>query len=176
MTTYVAFLRAINLGAKRKFPKDAIVAATEGAGFTGVATHINTGNVRFETALRSRAKIEEALEQAYVGDRGFDVATIVFTTAEVSAICAEADRIASDHTGNHYVSLLKVEPEPAAIAEIEGRSVEGARAVVSGRAVHLLLGESYRESLLSNVQVEKVLGVATNRRLTVIRALVEKWC
>ena len=30
--TYVAFLRAINLGAKRKFPKDAIVAAVEAAG------------------------------------------------------------------------------------------------------------------------------------------------
>ena len=28
MATYVAFLRAINLGATRKFPKDDIVAAT----------------------------------------------------------------------------------------------------------------------------------------------------
>ena len=33
MATYVAFLRAINLGAKRKFPKDDIVAATQAAGF-----------------------------------------------------------------------------------------------------------------------------------------------
>ena len=35
MTTYVGFLRAINLGATRKFPKEAIVAATEGAGWNG---------------------------------------------------------------------------------------------------------------------------------------------
>ncbi len=176
MTTYVAFLRAINLGANRKFPKDAIVAATEAAGFAGVATHINTGNVRLETSMRSRGKIESTLEKAYLDDRGFEVPTMVFRCAEISAICAEAERIASDHTGNHYVSLLKDEPRSAAAAEIESRSVEGARVVVSGRAVHLLLGESYRESLLSNVQVEKVLGVATNRRLTVIRALAEKWC
>ncbi|MGA8847284.1 MAG: DUF1697 domain-containing protein [Nocardioides sp.] len=176
MTTYVAFLRAINLGGNRTFPKDSIVAATEGVGFTGVATHINTGNVRFETSLRSRSKIESTLEQAYLDDRGFDVPTIVFTSAEIAEICAEAERLASDHSGNHYVSLLKDEPGSAATAEIEGRSVEGARVVVSGRSVHLLLGESYRESLLSNVHVEKVLGVATNRRLTVIRALAEKWC
>src|SRR4051794_20858140 len=45
MPTYVAFLRAINLGATRKFPKDAIRAATEAAGGSGVETYINTGNV-----------------------------------------------------------------------------------------------------------------------------------
>ena len=33
MATYLGFLRAINLGPTRKFPKDAIVAATEAAGF-----------------------------------------------------------------------------------------------------------------------------------------------
>ena len=47
--TYAAFLRAINLGATRKFPKDAIKAAVEGAGMTDVETYINTGNVRFTT-------------------------------------------------------------------------------------------------------------------------------
>ena len=43
--TYIAFLRAINLGAKRVFPKEAIVAAVQRIGFTEVRTHINTGNV-----------------------------------------------------------------------------------------------------------------------------------
>ena len=89
MPTYVAFLRAINLGATRKFPKEAIVAATEAAGFAGVATHINTGNVRLETTMRSRARIEDALERAYLDDRGFEVPTIVFSTAELREIGEE---------------------------------------------------------------------------------------
>ena len=42
--TYIAFLRAINLGARRRFPKDAIKAATEAAGGTDVETYINTGS------------------------------------------------------------------------------------------------------------------------------------
>ena len=86
MTTYVAFLRAINLGATRKFPKDAIVAATEAAGFDDVATRINTGNVRLGTAMRSRARIESALEQAYLADRGFEVPTIVYSQAELREV------------------------------------------------------------------------------------------
>ena len=70
MATYIGFLRAINLGATRKFPKASIIKAVEDAGFTEVATHINTGNVRFDTTLRSRAKIEAALEKAFEAEAG----------------------------------------------------------------------------------------------------------
>ena len=174
MATYVAFLRAINLGATRKFPKDAIVAAVEGAGFTDVATHINTGNVRFDSTLRSRAKIEATLEAAFLADRGFEVPTIVFTQRELRAIAEEAESFG--HGGRHYVSLLKSPPSASAIAAIEARSSAEEVARVGGRAVHLLLGESYHEAKLTNAVVEKELGVATNRNLTVIRTLAEKWC
>ncbi len=85
MPTYAAFLRAINLGAVRKFPKDAIKAAVESAGMTDVETYINTGNVRFTTSMRSRAKIETALEKAFRADRDFEVPTFVFTPAELVA-------------------------------------------------------------------------------------------
>ena len=71
MPTYIAFLRAINLGANRKFPKDAIRAATEAAGGTEVETYINTGNVRFTTSLRSRAKVEQTLERSFAKHAGF---------------------------------------------------------------------------------------------------------
>ena len=174
MASYVAFLRASNLGARRKFPKDDIRAAVESAGCTDVETYINTGNVRFSTPLRSRAKIEAALEEAFLADRGFEVPTIVFTPAELSEIAAHAATFG--HGGRHYVSLLKEEPSEAAIAEIEARTTAGELAKVSGRAVHLLLGENYHEAKLTNAVVERLLGVATNRNLTVIEALARKWC
>ena len=176
MATNLAFLRAINLGATRKFPKDAIVAATEAAGFTGVATHINTGNVRLDTTMRSRARIEAALESSYLQDRGFEVPTIVLTPAELRAIVEEAGRLAPDHAGRHYVSVLKQEPEAAVADVLEARSTPQERVHVAGRAVHLVLGESYHEATLGNAVVERHLGVATNRNLTVLRALVQKWC
>ncbi|HYF72184.1 MAG TPA: DUF1697 domain-containing protein [Nocardioides sp.] len=174
MASYIAFLRAINLGAKRKFPKEDIRAAVEAAGFTGVETYINTGNVRFDTRLRSRARIEAALEEAFLADRGFEVPAIVFTPAELSEIAARAATFG--HAGRHYVSLLKEEPSEAAIAEIEARTTADEVARVSGRAVHLLLGENYHEARLTNAVVERLLGVATNRNLTVIEALARKWC
>ncbi|MGZ8745323.1 MAG: DUF1697 domain-containing protein [Nocardioides sp.] len=172
MPTYVAFLRAINLGPTRKFPKADIVSATETAGGTRVATHINTGNVLLTMPLRSRARVEAALEAAYEADRGFAVPTIVFTPAELRRIASEAAEL--DHAGRHYVSLLKEVPTAAATRTIEGAGGDGARAVVRDRAVHLLVDGDYHSASLTNAEVEKALGVATNRNLTVIRALVEK--
>jgi uncharacterized protein (DUF1697 family) len=175
MSTYVAFLRAINLGATRKFPKEAIVAATEAAGFTGVATHINTGNVRLETRMRSRARIEAALEAAYEADRGFEVPTMVFAAAELRAVVADADRLGAEHDGRHYVWLLKQAPSAAVRAELEELADEHGRVGLSERAVHLLVDGGYLDSALLK-PIEKRIGVATNRNVTVLRALVSKWC
>jgi uncharacterized protein (DUF1697 family) len=174
MPTYIAFLRAINVG-KRQFLKAAIVRACEAAGCTDVETYINTGNVRVTTPLRSRAKVEAALEKAFRDEAGFEVPTIVLTPKELSAVAAYAEQAGRGHSGRHYVSLLKDTPTTAALAKLDGAGGDGERAVVDGRGVHLLLGESYHEATLDNALVEKHLGVATNRNVKVIRTLGEKW-
>jgi len=176
VATYVGFLRAINLGANRRFAKGDIVAATEAAGFSDVATHINTGNVRFATPMRSRAKIESALEAAYQERAGFAVPTIVFTPAEIRGIVEGAEEVAAGHGGHHFVSVLKQEPSAALVEQIEALGDEQEFARVRGRAVHLLLTDPYHQAKLTNAAVETALGVATNRNLRVIRALAEKWC
>ena len=174
MPTYIAFLRAINIG-KRKFGKDAIVAACEAAGCTDVETYINTGNVRLTTPLRSRSKVEATLEKSFEESAGFDVATIVLTPKELSQVAAYAENVGRQHTGLHYVSLLKEAPAAAAVKNLERAGNEGERALVDGRGVHLLLGKDYHSAKLTNAVVEKHLGAATNRNLNVIRTLAEKW-
>ncbi len=179
MPTYAAFLRAINLGPNRKFPKESIKAATEATGATDVETYINTGNVRLTTATRSRATVEAALEAAYALDRGFAVPTITFTLPELRQIAADAAEIAGrltfDGERRHYISLLKTEPDDEPSRSLEALSTDLAIAVVRGRAVHLILDTAYHETGLGNAQVERSLGVATNRNLTVIRALAQRW-
>ncbi|MGU3646171.1 DUF1697 domain-containing protein [Microbacterium sp. C23T] len=178
MPTYVAFLRAINLGANRKFPKADIVRVVEGIGFTDVETHINTGNVRFTTPMRSRAKIEKALEDAFAADRGFEVPTMVFTTAELKAIAAEAAALGEENPGleRHYVYLLKDELPKETVARITELATDAGSMVVSGRAAHALLGPGYQAGNVDPLRAAKLLGVATNRNLNVIATLADKWC
>lgn len=173
MATWIAFLRAINLGATRKFPKADIVAAVERAGGREVRTHINTGNVLLEHDADTRDEVEQALEAEFLRDRGFDVPTICVTPTELTRIAREAE--AFGHTGRHYVSLLKREPTADGIARLEATSTAAEVARVGGRAVHLMVGEDYHTARLTNSLVERHLGVATNRNLTVITTLADKW-
>ena len=176
MATYVAFLRAINLGATRKFPKDDIVRATEAAGFGDVATYINTGNVRLTTSMRSRPRIEQALEQAYLGDRGFEVPTVVYGQAELREVADHAAGV--QHDGHHYVALLRDPPSEEGVERLREKARPGERIEVGGRALHLLVGaDGVSGTRLTNPLVEKCLGTtSTWRNPTVVHALVTKWC
>jgi uncharacterized protein (DUF1697 family) len=178
MSTYVGFLRAINLGPVRKFPKDAIRSSAEQAGFTGVETYINTGNVRLETRMRSRARIEEALEASFLADRGFEVPTMVFSPAEICEIVDDAEELAASagELKGHYITLFKSEPSAAAIKAVHEAEFDGETARVRGRAAHLMLSMSFNETRLANARQFTALGVGTARNITVIRAVASKWC
>jgi uncharacterized protein (DUF1697 family) len=178
MPTYVAFLRAINLGPRRKFPKEAIKASAEEAGFTGVETYINTGNVRLETRMRSQARIEDALEAAFLADRGFEVPTMVFTPAEICQIADDADELAAEQGDlrAHYITLFKQPPPAEAIKVVHESAYDGEVAQVRGRAAHLMLTKSFNETKLASAKAFTALGVGTARNVTVIRALSSKWC
>lgn len=179
MPTYVAFLRAINLGATRKFPKDAIRACTEGLGFDDVATYINTGNVRLRTTLRSRAKVESALEVAFRADRGFDVPVIAFRTDELAAVARNAAELGAGHPGldRQYVLLLKQTPAPDVVAALHALEHPAHRVEVRGRAAHLLIGPGRALGDIDPLRVERRLGVVmTSRNATVVSALATLWC
>jgi uncharacterized protein (DUF1697 family) len=175
MPTYIAFLRAINLGATRKFPKAAILRACEAAGSSDVETYINSGNVRVTTPMRSVAKVEAVLEKAFEEEAGFEVPTVALTQKELRDIAADAVELGEGHDGRYYVSLLKTAPSAAEARRLDGAGQEGERAIVRGRGAHLILGDAYHMATLTNAVVEKHLGVSTNRNLNVIRTLAEKW-
>ncbi len=179
MADYVAFLRAINLGARRTFDKTAIVAATEAAGFADVATYLNTGNVRLSTRLRSRERVRDVLEAAYLADRGFAVPVAVLTPEELRQAVADGHELAATMPegwdGRAYASLLRDDPTPAGTAALEACSTAEERAVVRGRVAHLAV-RGYGTSRMTNALVERHVGVATNRALSVVEQVVARWC
>ena len=175
MPTHIGFLRAVNVG-KRQYKSTDLRAALVGAGYTDVETYIQTGNVKVTTPMRAGAKVEAALEELFLADRGFEVVTMVLSPAELSRVVAEADELAAKHAPEYgqYLTLVKTAPSPEASTAVEALSAKGERFVVRGRVVHLLYDVPYGTSNIAP-QIEKVVGPATNRNLTVIRTLAEKW-
>jgi uncharacterized protein (DUF1697 family) len=179
--SFVVFLRAVNVG-KRKYPMAELREALTTAGFEDVQTHIQTGNALVRTSMRSRAKVAAALEKAMLEDRGFAVPVVLMTPAELTETYDEARTFAEEFTTTtgeeiqgHYLTLLVEPPSREGAAKVEARSEPGEEVRVGKRAVHLLLAKPYHEASTSNAEVERHLGVATTRNLTVITKLAEKW-
>ncbi|TQL69645.1 uncharacterized protein (DUF1697 family) [Nocardioides albertanoniae] len=172
--TWIAFLRAINLGANRKFPKQAITAAVVRAGGTEVETYINTGNVRFDHPVGDRAEMEAILEEAFAADRFFEVPTICTTPAELTVIAADAAAVGAGHDGRQFVFLCKEPSDSSARDALVARAGDSERVYVIGRAVHLLT-DSFHDTKISNAVVERHIATSTNRNLNVIRTLVDRW-
>lgn len=177
MATYVAFLRAINLGSHRKFPMAELKACLKVAGLADVETYINTGNVRFSSRMRSTGRVTAFLEETFLADRGFEVPTVVFTPGELHTVYVDAMALEQPIAGEcrRYVTLLRDKPDPAAAAAVDALSFEGEAARVVGRAVHVWLTRGVQGAQLDNARLERALGVATTRDLKVITTLAERW-
>lgn len=178
MATYIAFLRAINLGAKRTFPKADVQRVVESTGATDVAVHLNTGNVRLSSRQRSTTAVEATLERAFVADRGFEVPTVVVTPDELVQIAADAQEVAGlvgFDVAAHYVTFMREAPDAADLDLLQDER-EGVATVVRGRAVHLMLDAKDRyHQVKTSAAVDRAMGVWTNRNLTVVSELARRW-
>ena len=177
MPTYIAFLRAVNVG--NRWVKMELLRNHLGAnGFAEVATHIQSGNVRVTTPLRSSAKVERTLHDVISDEFGFDVPTIVRTPAELRTIAERADAIDSPLSdgARRYVIFMSGDVSPAGIDALHAWDAPGEAARVLGREVVLFLDTTFHTAKLTNARIEKLTGcVGTARDIKVVRALAEKW-
>lgn len=176
VATYIALLRAINVGG-RIFKMADLRECLAGSGLEDVETYIQTGNVRFTTRMRSKARIEKHVEDALAGDCGFDVPALVLTPAELRQVYDDAMSLESPLPGEprRYVTFLKHTPPADAVGAIDGWDYDGERARVVGRAVHVWLNKPSHEAKFSNARFERSLGAGTTRDLKVVKTLAERW-
>lgn len=87
MPSYVALLRAVNVGGTGKLPMAELKAMCIAEGFGGIQTYIASGNVVF-SADQSEAEIKAALEQRLKSYAGKPVGVIVRTAKEMADVLA----------------------------------------------------------------------------------------
>ncbi len=85
MTTYIALLRAINVGGTGKLPMKDLTAICASLGFEKVRTYIQSGNVVLESKL-SEEMIRTRLEKALTERLGKQANVVVRTAAELKSV------------------------------------------------------------------------------------------
>lgn len=133
MTSYVALLRAVNVGGTGKLPMAELRAMADAAGFTDARTYIASGNLLFRSDL-DEAGVKSALEARLATYAGKPVGVIVRTAAELAAI-RDANPFA-DAPGNRVVAFL-LGSAPPADALAAARHVDGEKMALGLREIYV---------------------------------------
>lgn len=177
MNTYIAFLRAINVGS-HTVKMDRLRTLFAEMGFSNVETFIASGNVIFQSEDADAAALEPRIEAALHAGLGYKVATFLRTPDEVSAVAhhpAFPQAELEVEGSSLYIGFLPTPPDPAAerllacASEIDGFHLHG-------REVYWLCRTASHLSKFSGARLEKLLGCpATLRNVTTVKRLAAKY-
>ena len=144
MASYIALLRAVNVGGTGKLAMRDLTAMCKAAGFQSVRTYIASGNVVFESNL-SEASVRKELERRLLAHAGKPVVVAVRTAAEMAEVLA---RNPFPHApGNRTMAIfLDSAPPDGALHAVSGRVDE--EVAVGRREIYVLYGENMARSKL----------------------------
>lgn len=178
MNRYVAFLRGVNLGAKRKASSQDLRRAFESAGFEDVATFRNSGNVIFDSPGGGEAEIVARGEAALDEALGFEVRVVLRSAREVKAIAAhepfEPDVVAATE-GRLQVVLIAEKPSAAAKRKTLALARDRDRLSVRGRELYWLPTAGTQGSGLDQQALGSLLGLLTVRTMGTIEQIAAKF-
>lgn len=165
MPTYIALLRAVNVGGTGKLPMAELKAMCAAEGFTKIKTYIASGNVVF-AAKQSASKVKAALEKRLQAYAGKPVGVIVRTPGEMAAILQSNPLPKS--ASNWTVAIFLDDPPPAdPLDHIRGRKDEEVR--LGKREIYVAYGAGMGVSKLKIPAARN----GTARNINTIAKLVE---
>jgi uncharacterized protein (DUF1697 family) len=174
MPSYVAFLRALNVGGANVVKMDRLRKLFEETGASDVETVIASGNVVFSSPAKSEkalaAKIARRLEDAL----GYPVGTFLRTPEELAAVASRRP-FPSTEDAHLYVGFLTDPPAVPAVRALRACASEIDDFRVAGREVYWLCRTSFSRTTFSGAKMEKILQAPTTlRNVTTVRRIVEK--
>jgi uncharacterized protein (DUF1697 family) len=164
MPRYAAFLRALNVGARRASKED-LTSCLEGIGFDEVATFRTSGNVVFSAdgpGDAIPAKLEAGLRKAL----GFEVPVYLRTEKQIRAIAAHEPfepELVDASKGKLQVVLLGGAPTAAVRKQVLALATDDDRLALRGSELYWLPSGGTLESGLDHKAIVRALGPTTHR-------------
>jgi uncharacterized protein (DUF1697 family) len=178
MSKYITFLRAINVGG-HNVKMDHLRQLFESLGFSSVETFIASGNVIFEAKAGNTKALEKKIETCLHEALGYEVATFIRIDAEVAEIAKYKPfpQPQLDTATALNVGFLADILDDAAKQKLMSLRTDIDDFHVHGREIYWLCKKKQSDSKISNVVIEKALGVkSTLRGMNTVNKLAEKYC
>ncbi len=140
MTSYVALLRAVNVGGGGNLPMATLREMALECGFAHVRTYIASGNLLFESA-GDAAQEKAALEARLLAYAGKPIEVFIRTAAQLAAIVA-ANPFPDAHGSRHLVYFFDDAPQADLIARC--RDINGERLALGIAELYVDYGDGIR--------------------------------
>jgi uncharacterized protein (DUF1697 family) len=171
VTTYVAFLRGINLGPTNKIAMPALRSMAEELGYSEVASYINSGNLILKTSKKA-ASVERELAKAIKDTFGLSIDVTVRTQGELEKVLAD-NPYPDGNPSQVTVAFLTKAPGPDAKKQVADVAAEYEPFTFASREVYV----NYTKGLGTSKLAEKfssIIGVSsTIRNIRTVTKIVE---
>ncbi len=165
MLKYIAILRGINVGGKRKLLMADLRLLFEELSFINIKTYIQSGNVIFESIKNlSALEIETIIEQEIDKEFGFDVPVIVRSVDELEQVFLNNPFLTNKDITKLYVTFLKEKPLAEDILHTETYQFENDEFIIIDKEVFIYCEGKYHQTKINNSFFEKKLKVTTTTR------------
>lgn len=177
MTTYIALLRAINVGGHKKVAMSGLRNFVEELGFDDVRTLLQTGNLVFRSNARTGASLERLLEAEAEKRLNLRTDFVVRTDKEWAAIIADNPfpNEAKRDPRHLVVQFMKDAPPKNAVKALQA-AIKGPEIVhANGRQLYAVYPAGIGRSKLTAKLMEDKLGTrGTGRNWNTVLKLGER--
>ena len=173
--TYVALLRGINVGGKKKIAMADLRSLFSELGFEDVVTYIQSGNVVFRTSRADADALSAKIEREIAAVFGIKPAVLLRMPKELTTI-AERNPYLSRNAdlSKLHVVFLDHAPAKRAAAALDTERSPGDEFTLKGREIYLHLPNGAGRSKLTIDYFERALGArATQRNWKTLLRLIE---
>jgi uncharacterized protein (DUF1697 family) len=174
MTTFVALLRAANVGGT-KVDMAELRRGLDGLGLKNVQTYVQSGNVVFAAERDDPHELAAEIERLIKRTFDLDVKVLVLAAAELAQIAAANPFLEAGTDAKFlHATFLFAKVTEAATAALALPAADGEQVSLVGRVLYLHLPHGYGRTKLSNAYFERALRTpATTRNWRTVTALVE---
>ncbi len=173
-STYIALLRAVNVGGVASLPTKDLVRLLEKLGVADVRTYIQSGNAVFRTGRKEAARLPARIRAAIGRKLGFAPEVIVLRLEDLEgAIAANPYLEAGAAPASVHLTFLASAPKAPDLAALEKMRKPNERFALKGKVLYLHAPDGVGKSKLA-ARIERSLGVAgTTRNWRTACTLVE---
>jgi uncharacterized protein (DUF1697 family) len=163
-TSYVALLRAVNVGGKTLKMED-LRRVVSSLGHADVSTYIQSGNVVFRSARANPNTLARQIEERLARDLALETTVLIRSHQNLVDIASNNPFLSQRREPSKlHMTFLATKPTAEAAARLTVPAGEPEELSLHGHEVYLYYPNGYGRSKVSNAYIERRLGVPATTR------------